>query len=97
MNGWVRQGAVKPHGMPICSQSQHGDFAVCLGYMLGPRTDVDLQSHAPCVSQVAVMDKEHGLRVLTDEQVDVFVKAVEEEKAAAEAAKRGGAGASGAA
>lgn len=45
--------------------------------------------------EVAVMDKAHGLRLLTDEEVDVVVKAVEEEKAAAEAAKRGGAGGAG--
>jgi len=46
-------------------------------------------------SQVAVMERDTGLRILTDEEVDVVVKEVEEEKAAAEAAKR--AGASGAA
>lgn len=45
--------------------------------------------------EVAVMDKAQGLRILTDDEVDVFVKQVEEEKAAAEAAKRGGAGAAG--
>ncbi len=45
--------------------------------------------------QVAVMDKAQGLRILTDEEVDVVVKAVEEEKAAAEAAKRGGAAGAG--
>lgn len=36
------------------------------------------------------MDKEHGLRIWTDEEVDALVKTVEEEKAAAEASKRGG-------
>jgi len=46
--------------------------------------------------EVAVMDKEHGLRVWTDEEVDALVKEVEAEKAAAEASKRGGAGQAGA-
>jgi 20S proteasome subunit alpha 4 len=42
------------------------------------------------------MEKDTGLRVLSDEEVDAVVKEVEEEKAAAEAAKRtGGAGTSG--
>lgn len=43
--------------------------------------------------EIAVMDRTTGLRFLSDEQVDVFVKAVEEEKVAAEAAKRGRQGA----
>ncbi|CAD7697241.1 unnamed protein product [Ostreobium quekettii] len=41
--------------------------------------------------ELAVMEKDTGLRVLTDEQVDALVKEIEEEKAAAEAARRGGA------
>lgn len=45
--------------------------------------------------QVAVMERDTGLRILTDEEVDVIVKEVEEEKEAAEAAKRGGASAAG--
>jgi hypothetical protein len=45
--------------------------------------------------QIAIMDRD-GLRLLSDEETDGLVKAVEEEKAAAEAAKRpGGAGAAG--
>lgn len=43
--------------------------------------------------EVAVMEKDAGLKILTDEEVDAFVKEVEEEKAAAEAARRGQAGA----
>lgn len=43
--------------------------------------------------QVAVMERGSGLRILSDEEVDNIVKVIEEEKAAAEAAKRtGGAG-----
>lgn len=42
------------------------------------------------VCQVAVMERGTGLRILTDEEVDAVVKELEEEKAAAEAAKRGG-------
>lgn len=53
----------------------------------------------PCTqtlnTQVAVMEKGTGLRILSDDEVDAVVKEVEEEKAAAEAAKRGGAGAAG--
>ena len=45
--------------------------------------------------EVAVMEKDTGLRLLSDEEVDVVVKEIEAEKAAAEAAKRGqGGGAS---
>lgn len=44
--------------------------------------------------ELAVMEKDTGLRVLTDEQVDQLVKVIEEEKAAAEAARRGGCGTS---
>ncbi len=50
--------------------------------------------------QVAVMERDTGLKLLSDEEVDALVKEIEEEKAAAEAAKRGGqqqAGGSGAA
>lgn len=43
--------------------------------------------------EIAVMRRETGLKILKDEEVDVLVKQVEEEKAAAEAAKRGGSGA----
>lgn len=43
--------------------------------------------------EIAVMEQGTGLRLLSDEEVDAFVKEVEEEKAAAEAAKRGQAGA----
>jgi 20S proteasome subunit alpha 4 len=42
------------------------------------------------------MERDTGLRILTDEEVDVIVKEVEQEKEAAEAAKRGGASAAGA-
>ncbi len=51
----------------------------------------------PCALfvQVAVMERDTGLRILTDEEVDVIVKEVEQEKEAAEAAKRGGASAVG--
>lgn len=42
---------------------------------------------------IAVMEKDTGLRLLTDEEVDALVKEVEEEKAAADAARRGGAAA----
>jgi hypothetical protein len=49
-----------------------------------------------CPNQVAVMERDTGLRILTDEEVDVVVKEVEAEKEAAEAAKRGGASAAGA-
>jgi 20S proteasome subunit alpha 4 len=42
--------------------------------------------------EVAVMEKDTGLRLLSDEEVDVVVKEIEAEKAAAEAAKRGQAG-----
>ncbi len=41
------------------------------------------------------MERDTGLRILTDEEVDVIVKEVEQEKEAAEAAKRGGASAVG--
>jgi len=41
--------------------------------------------------ELAVMEKDTGLRVLTDEEVDNLVKEIEVEKAAAEASKRGGA------
>lgn len=47
--------------------------------------------------EVAIMERDTGLRVLSDEEVDAFVKEIEEEKAAAEAAKRGQAQASGSA
>lgn len=40
--------------------------------------------------ELAVMERETGLRVLSDEEVDQLVKEIEEEKAAAEAARRGG-------
>ena len=46
-------------------------------------------------TQVAVMERDTGLRILTDEEVDAVVKEVEQEKEAAEAAKRGGASAAG--
>ncbi|KAF5830705.1 20S proteasome alpha subunit D [Dunaliella salina] len=46
--------------------------------------------------EVAVMERDTGLRMLTDEEVDAVVKEVEEEKEAVEAAKRGGASAAGA-
>lgn len=39
--------------------------------------------------EVAVMERGTGLRILSDEEVDAVVKEIEEEKAAAEAAKRG--------
>lgn len=42
--------------------------------------------------EVAVMERGSGLRILSDEEVDNIVKVIEEEKAAAEAAKRTGAG-----
>jgi len=45
--------------------------------------------------EVAVMEKGTGLRILTDAEVDAMVKEIEDEKAAAEAAKRGGAAAAG--
>lgn len=41
--------------------------------------------------EVAVMERGTGLRFLSDDEVDAVVKELEEEKAAAEAAKRGGA------
>lgn len=44
--------------------------------------------------EVAVMEKDTGLKILTDSEVDAFVKEVEDEKAAAEAARRGQGGAS---
>lgn len=40
--------------------------------------------------ELAVMEKNTGLRVLSDEEVDQLVKAIEEEKAVAEAARQGG-------
>jgi 20S proteasome subunit alpha 4 len=40
--------------------------------------------------EVAVMERGAGLRILSDEEVDAVVAEVEAEKAAAEAAKRGG-------
>lgn len=40
--------------------------------------------------ELAVMERGTGLRVLPDEDVDRLVKEIEEEKAAAEAARRGG-------
>jgi len=40
--------------------------------------------------EVAVMERATGLRILSDEEVDALVKEVADEKAAAEAAKRGG-------
>ncbi|KAG2448991.1 hypothetical protein HYH02_005745 [Chlamydomonas schloesseri] len=40
--------------------------------------------------EVAVMERDTGLKLLSDEEVDALVKEIEEEKAAAEAAKRGG-------
>mmetsp|Transcript_25733 Transcript_25733/g.56061 ORF Transcript_25733/g.56061 Transcript_25733/m.56061 type:complete len:256 (+) Transcript_25733:208-975(+) len=46
--------------------------------------------------EVAVMEKDTGLRILSDEEVDAVVKVIEEEKAAQEAARRGQAGAGGA-
>mmetsp|Transcript_9840 Transcript_9840/g.24549 ORF Transcript_9840/g.24549 Transcript_9840/m.24549 type:complete len:253 (-) Transcript_9840:416-1174(-) len=45
--------------------------------------------------EVAVMEKDTGLRILSDDEVDALVKEVEAEKAAADAAKRGGQGAGG--
>lgn len=42
--------------------------------------------------EVAVVEKDTGLRILSDEEVDALVKEVEEEKAAAEAAKRAATG-----
>lgn len=39
--------------------------------------------------EVAVMERGTGLKLLSDEEVDALVKEVEEDKAAAEAAKRG--------
>lgn len=42
--------------------------------------------------EVAVVERGTGLRILSDEEVDVLVKEVEEEKAAAEAAKRAAGG-----
>lgn len=41
--------------------------------------------------EVAVMERDTGLKILSDEEVDALVKEVTDEKAAAEAAKRGGA------
>jgi len=40
--------------------------------------------------EVAVMEQGGGLRLLTDEELDALVAEVEADKAAAEAAKRGG-------
>ena len=40
--------------------------------------------------ELAVMEKDTGLRVLSDDEVDQLVKEIEDEKAAAEAARRGG-------
>lgn len=42
--------------------------------------------------EIAVMEQGPGLKFLTDDEVDALVKEVEEEKAAAEAARRGQAG-----
>jgi len=38
--------------------------------------------------EVAVMTRDKGLRLLKEEEVEVIVKKIEEEKAAAEAAKK---------
>lgn len=38
--------------------------------------------------ELAVMEKDTGLRILTDEEVDQMVKEIEAEKAASEAARR---------
>mmetsp|Transcript_24259 Transcript_24259/g.72028 ORF Transcript_24259/g.72028 Transcript_24259/m.72028 type:complete len:252 (-) Transcript_24259:220-975(-) len=40
--------------------------------------------------EVAVMEPNTGLRILSDDDVDAIIKEIEEEKAALEAAKRGG-------
>lgn len=45
--------------------------------------------------EIAIMEQGTGLKRLTDEEVDALVKEVEEEKVAAEAARRGTAGTSG--
>lgn len=39
--------------------------------------------------ELAVMEKDTGLRVLSDEEVDALVKEVEKEKAEADSARRG--------
>ena len=41
--------------------------------------------------ELAVMERGTGLRLLTDDEVDMLIKEIDEEKAANEAAKRGGA------
>ena len=43
--------------------------------------------------EIAVMEKDTGLRILSDEELDALVAEVEADKAAAEAAKRQGRGA----
>jgi 20S proteasome subunit alpha 4 len=42
--------------------------------------------------EVAVMEREGGLRLVGDDELDALVAEVEADKAAAEAAKRGGGG-----
>jgi 20S proteasome subunit alpha 4 len=42
--------------------------------------------------EIAVMERDTGLRLLGDEELDALVAEVEADKAAAEAAKRGGGG-----
>jgi 20S proteasome subunit alpha 4 len=45
--------------------------------------------------EIAVMERDSGLRLLADEELDALVAEVEADKAAAEAAKRGGGGGGG--
>lgn len=45
--------------------------------------------------EIAVMERDSGLKLLTDEEVDALVKEVEEDKASSDAARRGQASGSG--
>lgn len=83
---------------PRAHQRFRSDLVLCfslLHNLVGARLWVLWITNGPgcwclLLLQVAVMERGTGLRILTDDEVDAVVKELEEEKAAAEAAKRGG-------
>lgn len=69
-----------------------GADPACQGYLAFTSDALPAVLRLPVAggAQVAVMERDTGLKLLSDEEVDALVKEIEEEKAAAEAAKRGG-------
>eukprot|EP00955_Chlamydomonas_euryale_P086740 364241-Chlamydomonas_euryale.AAC.8 len=67
-----------------CSAQPYAAMNTCFQALLET-----VEAGSKCL-EVAVMEPNTGLRILSDDDVDAIIKEIEEEKAALEAAKRGG-------